>query len=676
MERILIIEPHREMARMFAETWLPTLGYNVTVAHTYAESRAALAHHAIDLVLLELHLPDATGLEHVATLRRECPQLPLILMTAHGSERVAVEAFRLGVRNYLKKPFTIEHLGRALEEALRERRLQEEKEQLAHRLQQRVQELTVLHAIGRSITTVKELDDLLKQIVEAAIHVSQAEEAFLLLRDGNNSQLTVRAAKNVGDARVQVLQLPVKESLAGQVMRTRQPLRLNRPHPAQEFKLKTGYLVRSLLLVPLIAQTHALGVLGVDNVVASAAFTDTHERLLAALADYAAIAIENARLLRTSQRAEARYRDLFTHANDVFMVLDHDLRITEVNAAGPRLLDYPQELMVGESLATFTPPDRWAYVETSIRRCAQDEDTTPFELTLSKRNGERIKVEMSVRIMPDIDEQSAIFCSIRDLTERLMLQTQMAHAEKLAALEHVVAGVAHELNNPLASIIGYSQLLLRDPHLPSGARADIDRIFDQGQQASRIVQGMLLFGRNSQLSRGTVNMNSLIEHALEQHVTNIWPTTITVVRELAPDLPHILADPSQLHQVLQHLLNNAQRAMESLGGTLTIRTYAVEDLANLTIEWPTSPLPANMRGPAVITEMSDTGVGISAHELRSIFDPFWTTKDIGQGPGLGLSVCHGMITQHRGYIWAASVLGSGTTMYLALPPKSSLLKGL
>ncbi|HEX6290005.1 MAG TPA: ATP-binding protein [Herpetosiphonaceae bacterium] len=676
MERILIVEPHRTMARLFAEHWLPALGYQVLITHSYAQSRTALASQPVDLVLLELHLPDATDLEHVAALRREFPALPVILMTAHGSERVAVEAFRLGVRNYLKKPFTVEHLQQALEAALRERRLQQEKEQLAAGLQQRVQELTVLHAVGRSLTTAKELDELLKQIVEAAIHLSQAEEGFLLLRDGNSTQLTVRAAKNIGDARVQVLRLPVKESLAGQVMRTRQPVRLNRPHPAQQLKLKTGYLVRSLLLVPLIAQTEALGVLGVDNVVESAAFTDAHERLLTALSDYAAIALENARLLRTSQRSEARYRDLFTHANDVFLVLDRHLRITEVNAAGPRLLGYPPELIVGQSLHTFTLAERWAYIEAQIQRCAQGQDVTPFELTLSKRDGERIKVEMSVRIMLDPDGEPAIFCSIRDLTERLMLQKQIAHADKLAALEHVVAGVSHELNNPLASIIGYSQLLLRDPQLPPGARSDIERIFDQGQQASRIVQGMLMFGRNSQLHRSTVDMNALIDRALEQHLTDAWPETITVARELTPRLPGILADPSQLHQVLLHLLSNAQRAMESSGGTLTIRTYAVDDLANLTIEGPTSPLPTSMHGPAVITEIRDTGVGISAHELRSIFDPFWTTKDVGQGPGLGLSMCHGMITQHRGYIWASSVPGGGTTMYLALPPKSALLNGL
>lgn len=671
-ERILVIEPHRDMARLLATSWLPALGYEVLTAHSYTESRAVLASQRVDLILVEVYLPDAANLDHVTAIRQDFPAIPVMLMTAHGSEMIAVQGFRLGVRNYLKKPFTIERLQQALEDALRERRLLQEKEHLAEGLRQRVQELTVLHAVGRSITTVKDLDELLKQIIEAAIHLSQAEEGFLLLSDGN--QLTVRAAKNVGDDRVQVLQLPVKDSLAGQVMRTRQPIRLSRPHTAQQVKLKTGYLVRSLLLVPLIAQTQTLGVLGVDNVVASSAFSDTHERLLSALADYAAIALENTRLLQTSQRSETRYRELFTNAHDVFIVLDQDLRITEINAAGPQMLDYPQELIVGQLLGSFTVPERWSSIEAHLRLCAQSQaPTVPFELTLCKRNGGRIKVEMTVRIMPDIDGQPALFCSLRDLTERLMLQAQMAHADKLAALEHVVAGVAHELNNPLTSIIGYSQLLLRDASLSPQSREDIERMFEQGQQASRIVQGMLMFSRSSQLSRATVDMNALIDMTLEQHLADDWRANITIVRELMRDVPSILADPGQLQQVLLHLINNARRAMEHSGGVLTIRSYAVEDIARLAFDDPTSPLPANMQGPAVMIEIKDTGVGIAAHELRSIFDPFWTTKETGQGPGLGLSASHGTIAQHRGHIWASSVLGRGTTVYLALPPKSALL---
>jgi two-component system NtrC family sensor kinase len=361
----------------------------------------------------------------------------------------------------------------------------------------------------------------------------------------------------------------------------------------------------------------------------------------------------------------------------MFIVLDDDLRIVEVNAAGPRLLGYPPKMLVGQSLGSFTTAERWPYVETYLRESMQGQESpAPLELLLFKSNGERINVEIAARIMRDIDEQPVIFCSIRDLTERLMLQAQLAHAEKLAALEHVVAGVAHELNNPLTSIIGYSQLLLRHPQLPPLARQDIERIFDQGQQASRIVQGMLMFSQSSQLSRTTVDINRLIDMTLAQHLSNAWPSNIVVTRELTPDLPGILGDPIQLQQVLLHLIKNAQRAMENTGGRLTIRTSSLDDLASLTFAQPTSPLPANLHGPAVMTEIIDTGVGIAAHELRSIFDPFWTTKDTGQGPGLGLSVCYGMVAQHRGHIWATSVVGSGTTIYLALPPKSALLKRL
>lgn len=674
MERILIIEDNVAIARMLAESWLPALGYAAEAVQSYPQARAVLGAQPIDLVLLDLQVPDVAGLEHLAAIRREFPDVPVILLNKPGAERAAVEAFRLGARNYLLKPFNREQLRQVIEQALRERRLQHEKEALAVGLRQRVQELTILNAIGRSLLTVSTIDTLLTEIVESAIKLTHADEAFLLLRDRQSDQLRVRASRTVDDDRTQLLHMPVRASIVGQVLATQRPLRLTRPDTAHPVKLRTGYLVRSLLLVPLLGRAQPLGVLGVDNVTNPAAFGEAHERLLMALADYATIAIENSRLLRASQRSEARYRDLFTHASDLFIVLDRQLQVIEVNAAGPRLLGYASTELIGQSIQLLLTSAGWERIAPQLRRQMHTDATlAPCELELRKRDGAGLVVELSARRVLDADGQHVLFCSARDLTERRLLQAQAIHAEKLAALEQVVAGVAHELNNPLASITGYSQLLLRDTRLSADGRHDIERVLAQAQRAGEIVRDLLNFGRGSQLIRTAVQLSALLTSTLELQTMQTWPANITVARGLQPDLPNVTADPYQLQRVFLNLLDNAHRAMRETGGTLTVRTYFAADSEELqalvACGGPCAPAPPDVHEPLVVAEISDTGVGIPAQQLQSIFDPFWTTKAVGEGPGLGLSACYGIITQHQGHIWACSVEGQGTSVYIALRPR-------
>jgi two-component system NtrC family sensor kinase len=539
---------------------------------------------------------------------------------------------------------------------------------LASELEQRVHDLTVLHAIGRSMTQVMPLDELLTRIVDAALQLTQAEEAFLLLYEPSAQRLAVRAAKTAGDERAQVLRLPVQESIAGDVLRTGRPLRLTRQQAEHPAKLKTGYLVRALLLAPLLLQGRPLGVLGVDNVAEATPFTEAHERLLVALGDYAAIALENTRLFEARERSEARYRDLFTNANDVLFVLDKHQTVVEINNAGPQLLGYTAEMMVGQPLQRLLHETQWPYVQAQLQRVFTDQaQIPPFELELRKCDDSHVRMEVAVRVIYDGDDQR-LLCSARNLTERLALQAQAVHAEKLVALEHTVAGVAHELNNPLASIVGYSQLMLRDSSLPPDAHHDVERILDQAKQAGSIVQGLLTFGRGVTGSRTAINITSLIESTLELPAAYM-PPSINIVRVLAPNLPTVQADPYQMQQVLLNLISNARRATQLAGGTLTIRSKLVDDLAQLRPQPPTSPLPPQMQGPAVVVEIADTGVGIPSHQLSRIFDPFWTTKIAGAGVGLGLSVCHGIIIQHGGYIWATSTVDRGTTFTIALPPR-------
>jgi two-component system NtrC family sensor kinase len=660
MEEILIIDDSQQICSMLAEYVLPELGYSSAIANTGRQGLNRLRQKLPDLILLDLQLPDISGLDLLRLIAQEGYDVPVILMTAHGSEGIAVEAFRLGARNYLIKPFSETEAQAVIDQALRERRLKREKEQLTRNLQQRVKELTVLYSIGQSVSSLLDLEELLVRIVEAAVYITRAEEGFLLLKDPNADELYLRAARNLGEQRAQRMRMPIEDTLAGQVVRTGKPIRLDKASAGAALKVKTGFLVRAILQVPLTVGNSVIGVLAVDNQQAERTFSENDQYLLSALADYAAIAIDNARLYQEVKGSEERYRDLFANAYDLIFTLDRQLRILSINKVGSAITGYPEDQLHGRPLREIASPDAWDDAEQRFADLLMGRGIQPFELQLRRHDDERVYLEVSARLVNDRGGARSIHCIARNLTERRRLEEQLIHSEKLSAIGQLVAGVAHELNNPLTSISGYTQLMLRDTGLRDDVRSDLKHINIQAERAARIVQNLLVFAREHKPERRSVNLNEEFRNTLSLRAYQLRVDNITVVNQIDSDLPQTVADPFQLQQVMLNLINNAHQAMTERGGpgTLTLRTFVTR--------LPTGDADA-MTPPMVVLSVSDNGVGIPARDLKRIFDPFYTTKPVGQGTGLGLSICFGIVQEHGGRIWAESEQGVGTTVYVALP---------
>ncbi len=665
MEEILIIDDSEQICQLLAEIVLPDLGYHAIIANTGRQGLQRLRQKLPDLILLDLQLPDISGLDLLRLIAQEGYDVPVILMTAHGSEGIAVEAFRLGARNYMIKPFSDTEAQMVIDKALRERRLQDERDRLTRHLQQRVQELTVLYSIGKSVNTLMDLEELLERIVEAGVYITRAEEGFLLLRDDHTDELYLRAAKNLGEQRAQRLRMPIDDSLAGQVVRTGKPIRINQGETGMVLKVKTGFLVRSIIQVPLTVGQEVIGVLAVDNQQSDRGFNDNDQYLLSTLAGYAAISIENARLYSQVKQSEERYRDLFANAYDVIFTLDRNLCINSINKAGQQLTGYSLVNLQGHPLSKFCTPTSWESVQSWFDELLKGNAVSPFELELLRHDGELLYLEVSTRCICVRQQVKELHCIARNLTERRHLEEQLIQAEKLSAIGQLVAGVAHELNNPLTSISGYAQLLLRDKTLSERTIEDLQNIHVQAERAARIVQGLLIFAREHKPERITVNLNEILQSTYQLRAYQLRVDNIKVVTKYDPHLPPTVADPHQLQQVFLNLINNAHQAMMSRGGsgTLTIRTYqgiARSDMSD-------GLNSALSRSAVLKVEISDTGVGIPERDLNRIFDPFFTTKPVGQGTGLGLSICFGIIQEHHGQIWAESTVGEGTTVHVELP---------
>jgi CheY-like chemotaxis protein/anti-sigma regulatory factor (Ser/Thr protein kinase) len=221
-------------------------------------------------------------------------------------------------------------------------------------------------------------------------------------------------------------------------------------------------------------------------------------------------------------------------------------------------------------------------------------------------------------------------------------------AEKLTALGEVVSGVAHELNNPLAGVLGYAQLLMRGP-MEGRHQRSVERILDAALRCQKIVQNLLAFSRRSPSEKRSLGLNGLVDKALDLKEYDLRTAQIEVVRDLEPDLPKTMLDFNQMQQVLLNLIQNAQYAMARHRGKgrLVLRT--------------------RHRGSVVELRVEDDGPGIAREHLARIFDPFFTTKPIGEGTGLGLSISYGIVRDHGGRIWAESDPGRGTTLVVEVP---------
>jgi signal transduction histidine kinase/BarA-like signal transduction histidine kinase len=313
---------------------------------------------------------------------------------------------------------------------------------------------------------------------------------------------------------------------------------------------------------------------------------------------------------------------------------------------------------------TVSPFEAGRFVDPQARvalleRLSSDGSVNDYLLRLRRADGNPVWIELTARAdAPAEDRSLRIEALVRDVSERKKLDDetrdiyhQLLQAEKMAALGQTVSGVAHELNNPLATILSYAERLSQRTTLDEPVRRGLETILSESERAARIVRNLLTFARKRQTTRAMVDVNQVVRETLalrayEQRVTNI-----TVIDALAAGLPNVFADGHQVQQVLLNLVINAEQAMLSANGRgiLVLRTWHDADQES------------------VILEINDDGPGIPDDLQPKIFEPFFTTKEVGQGTGLGLSVAYAIVQEHGGRIRLESRPGIGASFYVELP---------
>jgi two-component system, NtrC family, sensor kinase len=403
--------------------------------------------------------------------------------------------------------------------------------------------------------------------------------------------------------------------------------------------------------IPCRIHHRTVAILGVGRTIDGDFLTSEDVELLFTIAGYLAVALDNAQLYSSLEQKAQQVERLKDFSENIVesmnvgvLAVDFEGRIEFWNTQLEQSMGVPRANAVGRMIDEVLPTD--LAVEIAAR--AQEERVTNlYKFPLRNRDGRTLVVNVSIApLAGKSEERLGRLILVDDITQRMQLEEQLVQTEKLTSLGLLAAGVAHEVNTPLAVISNYIQMLAKQIPSNDPRQKLTDKIVKQTFRASEIVNNLLNFSRTGGATFKEVNLNQVIDETLTLVAHPFRAGNVQVIKNLEADLPGMLGSSNRLQQVFLNLFLNAKDAMPS-GGMLEVRSSA----NNGTVE----------------IEVSDTGMGIQRENLARVFDPFFTTKATGRGTGLGLSVSYGIIKEHAGKIEVRSTPGKGTSFRLEFP---------
>jgi two-component system NtrC family sensor kinase len=538
-----------------------------------------------------------------------------------------------------------------------------EREKRQRRTEREMEELQAFVEVTSATTSTLDLHQVLFVVVQRVARLVNAMRCSILQVDEVQGHCEVMASSD--DPELTRLELDLRKyPEVRRAIETRQPVVIN--DIASESLLdgvrpsieRLGF--ESILVLPLMHGESLLGMLFLRAARDGRHFRPEEIASCKVVANASANALRNA-MLYDEIRVEARGRretaqklqQILDHFPDLICTTDNDGRVTEFSRGGDHLLGIGRAEVLGRSLEEIFPDP-----ETRLRlRRLLREGESIRNVETSARHSDGSMRDVLVAASPLKDETGRVYGTVgivQNITELKAARGHLAQAEKLTALGEVVSGVAHELNNPLAGVLGYAQLLMRAP-MEARQQRSVERILDAALRCQRIVQNLLAFSRRYPSEKRYLGLNGLIEKTLDIKEYDLRANRIRIVRDLQPDLPKTMLDFNQMQQVLLNLINNAQYAMATHKGqgTLTVMTRESAGMIEARIH--------------------DDGPGIPRENQARIFDPFFTTKPAGEGTGLGLSISYGIVRDHGGRIWVDSEPSRGTTLVLEIPVRRESL---
>jgi two-component system NtrC family sensor kinase len=392
-----------------------------------------------------------------------------------------------------------------------------------------------------------------------------------------------------------------------------------------------------LLGAPLVAAGHTMGIIVLRSK-NQTAFAAADEAVLAAAAAQAAIAFQNTRLVELISVGKQEWEQMVDAIKPAICILDERGEVRRANRAFAALVGFPITALSGRPWLMLLPP---AWAEPVGQALAAPGG--PGGEIRTGRNTWAVKAHQ-------VTGHEAVVLIIDEITETKRLQEQLIQSEKLSAIGQLIAGVAHELNNPLASVLGFADFLGESKRMPGELAEPLRVIQQEANRAAGIVKNLLTFARRQEQERRPVLIGTVLQRTLALLNNQLIGLNVEPRLVVEADLPLVDGSPNQLQQVFLNLINNAAQAIATAGsaGTVVVRARP----------W--------LGGVAV--DVIDNGPGIAPELQEHVFEPFFTTKPVGEGTGLGLAICQGIVREHNGRLTLQSEPGRGATFTVELPP--------
>lgn len=653
--RILVVEDE-EIDRLSIERLVKTeqLPYDLSFADTVAGAVSHIEHHGTDLVIIDYSLPDGSGLE----VQKSAGDTPCIFITGAAERSTVVEAMKASAYDFIIKDVQLSYINllpAAIQATLSSWRAKAQVE-----LQERI-----INSMTEMVLLVDEQGSL--------ISANSAVERTLGYTPREMPELGCCGALNAGAA----------QCATGPPIKTR--------HGSYQIELtrQDGTTIWT-------EWTESPGPNGLmictgrnitERKRAEKALLRAHEELERRVEERTAELLEaNVQLKQEIEErkhaqdalreSEEKYRKLMETANDAIFIADSATGvIIDANRKAAKLLGRPLEEIIGMHQSRLHPQEDFERYVNTFYEHMQRQGVVSEDIYVVRADGSRIPVEISAGTMEVGGRRFAqgIFRDIsqrkRTEKEKSRLRDQLLKAQKMEAVGTLAGGIAHDFNNLLQAIHGYAELLLLDMKEHDRGYEDLKEITRAGLRGRELVRQLLTFSRKVESKLRPIRLNHEVEQ-LGKLLARTIPKMIDIELHLAGDLRVINADPVQLEQVLMNLAVNAADAMPE-GGKLYISTE------NITLDEEFCRSLLEVRpGHHVLLSVADTGSGMDQEVLEHIFEPFYSTKDVGKGTGLGLSMVYGIIRAHRGHITCFSEPGIGTTFNIYLPAMESLSKHL
>jgi len=531
---------------------------------------------------------------------------------------------------------------------------------------ERIAELLALYEVGKAVTSISNLDDVLQTILSAVINVVNVDRGVIFLYDVSNNKLTAKAAKgrekDVANMDYKKLSLPVEGTVFGNILKTGEPIIRTEVKKNAEVKSRT-YLnlleVDSYVAVPLRSNDNIVGVLAVDNKMSGRSIASINMDLLITLAGHAAVAIENARLYQeTKSRLDelkvlnAELIEMKNYNQDIIagmmsalIVVDNEGIIRTFNAQAEKITGKKKKEVIGKK-----PIDIWTDSDGFFKLITSPPNKKkPFNQISFKKGSDILHISLTMTPLKDHSKKvKGKLIVINDLTEMKSLELQVRRSDKLSALGRMAAGVAHEIKNPLTSMRLFIQMMAtRFKKDPSFWDNHNEILLNEIDRLNRIVVDFVDFAKSPEIEWESVRLIEIIEKVLRLIKVQAQESKVQIEVMVDGDI-FVRGDAQRLTQIILNLVLNALQAMTTPNHKGLIVIKAKE-----------------YKSKIIKIEIADNGCGIPKEHIDKLFTPFFTTKE--RGTGLGLSIIHKLVEEHDGSIDVKSKEGKGTTFVIKLP---------